>query len=190
MASNSDWVIPAGLDERRFCVLNVSGERKGNSKYFDKIYWCMENGGRAAMLYDLLKVDISDINLRQIPRTKALLEQIVESMTTVQSFWFDCLKTGEICDEHWPNNKKIDHVYKEYLRHCKDSGVRHRDVKQAFGRKLKKMCPGLMIKRPRSTTENGRPQHYFFPDLEQCRANFEKQINISIDWETDTDAVL
>ena len=143
----------------------------------------MENGGMAAMLYDLLQAGISEIDLRQIPKTEALLEQIIESMTLVQSFWFDCLKAGGICDDYWPDSEKIDDVYDQYLRHCQGSGVRHRDVKQLFGQKLKKICPGLEIKRPWSTTDVSRPRYYYFPDLEQCRRDFEKAMGMAVEWE-------
>jgi hypothetical protein len=37
MASNNDWVIPAGPDARRFFVLNVSDARKQDFSYFEKI---------------------------------------------------------------------------------------------------------------------------------------------------------
>ncbi|MFH1933309.1 MAG: primase-helicase family protein [Pseudomonadota bacterium] len=183
MASNSDWIVPAGFDERRFCVLDVSDNYKGDRLYFNKIYKTMENGGRAAMLYDLLQTDISGIDLRQIPRTPALLEQIIESMTPVQSYWFDCLKAGGICDDYWPDDEEIDKVYDQFIRHCQDSGIRHRDAKQLFGRKLRKICPGLEIKRPRSMTDANRPQHYYFPDLEQCRRDLEKAIGMAVKWE-------
>jgi hypothetical protein len=41
-----------------------------------------------AFLFDLLHHDISTINLREIPRTEALLDQIINSMNSVEKFWF------------------------------------------------------------------------------------------------------
>ena len=38
IASNSDWVVPAGPDERRFFVLDVASERKQDPAYFDPLY--------------------------------------------------------------------------------------------------------------------------------------------------------
>ena len=63
----------------------------------------MKNGGMAAMLYDLQQADISGVDLRKIPRTEALLEQIIESMTSAQSFWFDCLKKNTDINSAVPN---------------------------------------------------------------------------------------
>ena len=142
----------------------------------------MENGGMAAMLYDLLQAGISEIDLRQIPKTEALLEQIIETMTPVQSYWFDCLKAGGVCDDYWPDSEEIGRIYERYIGHCQDSGIRHRDVKQLFGRKLKKICPDLEIKRPWNATDAGRPQYYYFPDLEQCRRDFERIMGMTIKW--------
>ena len=34
MSSNSDWVVPAAIDERRFCVTDVADNRIGDRAYF------------------------------------------------------------------------------------------------------------------------------------------------------------
>ena len=94
LASNNEWVIPADIDDRRFLVLEVSEKEKQNRKYFDRIYKQMDNGGREAMLYDLLKSDNSDVDLRKAPKTKALFEQKLQSMTPVQQFWYERLREG------------------------------------------------------------------------------------------------
>lgn len=75
MASNSDWVVPAALDERRFFVLDVSDEHKQDKPYFAAIKNELDNGGHAAMLYDLLSYDLSDFNVRDVPETRALQDQ-------------------------------------------------------------------------------------------------------------------
>ena len=76
IASNNNWVIPAGLEERRFFVLDVSNKHMQDHGYFQPIFEQMDSGGREAMLYDLLRYDYSEINLKEIPRTAALLDQI------------------------------------------------------------------------------------------------------------------
>ena len=49
MASNEMWVVPAGVDERRFFVVDVSTARQGDHAYFAAIEKQMQNGGLAAM---------------------------------------------------------------------------------------------------------------------------------------------
>ena len=45
VASNNDWVIPAGPEERRFCVLDVSDRHTQDHEYFKPLFDQMDNGG-------------------------------------------------------------------------------------------------------------------------------------------------
>ncbi len=72
MATNNDWAVPAGDQERRFLVLEVSESVMQDHEYFRKLRAQMDNGGVAAMVHDLLQVDLSAVNLYQAPRTAAL----------------------------------------------------------------------------------------------------------------------
>jgi hypothetical protein len=75
MSSNSDWVIPAGADARRYFVLNVGDARIQDHGYFAAITAEMDSGGREALLDLLLGRDLSGFNVRLVPQTKALAEQ-------------------------------------------------------------------------------------------------------------------
>jgi hypothetical protein len=77
--SNQEWVVPGGFGERRFAIFDVGENQMKNSAYFAAIDAEMKNGGREALLHYLLTFDISRVNLREIPKTAALFEQIVES---------------------------------------------------------------------------------------------------------------
>ena len=66
VTSNHDWVVPAGLGERRFAVFDVGSEHKEDHKYFGLIEKQLENGGYEALLYHLLNVDLSKVNLRAV----------------------------------------------------------------------------------------------------------------------------
>jgi Mesyanzhinovviridae DNA primase len=75
VTSNSDWVVPAGADARRFFVLDVSDARMQQAEYFAAIVLQMDGGGRSALLHQLLERDLSQFNVRTIPQTPALAEQ-------------------------------------------------------------------------------------------------------------------
>jgi hypothetical protein len=75
MSSNADWVIPAGADARRFFVLNVSDARMQGTPYFAALSRQLDDGGREALLFDLLHRDLSHFNVRIVPQTGALAEQ-------------------------------------------------------------------------------------------------------------------
>ena len=53
IASNNKQIVPAGMDERRFFVLDISEGQKQNKAYFKAVEDQMNNGGYEAMLYDL-----------------------------------------------------------------------------------------------------------------------------------------
>jgi hypothetical protein len=75
MSSNSDWVVPAGADARRYFVLNVSDAHMQDHRYFAGIQTQMDNGGREGLLHHLLNRDLSSFNVRFVPQTQALAEQ-------------------------------------------------------------------------------------------------------------------
>ena len=51
VASNHEWVVPAGLEERRFFMVGVGEARLQDHEYFGKIIKQMDNGGREALLH-------------------------------------------------------------------------------------------------------------------------------------------
>jgi hypothetical protein len=193
IASNNNWVVPGGLEERRFFCMDVSDSKIGDREYFKAIYNQMENGGLEAMLYDLLTMDISGIDLRRIPRTDALLDQIISSMSSVQKFWFERLRAGTLSveDREWHAWKKTRDLYGEYLDFAKTIGDRFPLIDKQFTKQLKALCPGTPgepdsgIKRKRKNLGDERPWILRFPKLETCRTQLERMVGMEIDWHED-----
>ena len=79
MSSNSEWVVPAGADARRYFVLDVSPTNMQDAKYFGAIVRQMDNGGRGALLKYLLELDVSRFDVRAVPQTAALADQKTRS---------------------------------------------------------------------------------------------------------------
>lgn len=97
MASNDDWVVPAGMDERRFAVFEVSGERAGKHAYFQALHQQMQKGGLSAMLYSLLRRPLGDWHPRHaVPRTAALQQQKELSLSPLDQFLLGALEEGLI----------------------------------------------------------------------------------------------
>lgn len=102
MSSNEDYVVPAGKDARRWAVFDVSACRKGDKAYFDAILAEMKNGGVAAMLHDLLELDLTDFTPESCaPDTFALSEQKAQTLKGFERVWFDCLRSGEVPFERY-----------------------------------------------------------------------------------------
>lgn len=96
MASNEDWVVPAGADERRYFVLDVGEERKQDTAYFRAIRKAMNEGGREALLHYLLTYDLSAFEVRKVPQTDALLRQKELSLTPESEWLLGVIEMGEI----------------------------------------------------------------------------------------------
>jgi hypothetical protein len=72
MLAEPGWVIPAGRYERRYAAPAVNDKRRGDKPYFKALYRQIEDGGAAAMFYDLQRMDLGDWHPRDIP--EALLK--------------------------------------------------------------------------------------------------------------------
>lgn len=87
MAANAAWVVPATADERRYAVFDVSDSKKQNLTYFGALRAELAGGGLAAMLHDLLTLDLGDWSPMMVPQTKALQDQKAQSMPPLVEWW-------------------------------------------------------------------------------------------------------
>lgn len=187
MASNEIWVVPTGHDERRFCVIDVSEDRKQDTDYFAALYKEIESGGTQAMLHDLLNQDLSDFNVRKAPKTAALMHQKLRSLRGPESWLHNCLQMGMINHSPWYRDQPLEirkaDVYSSYADNHRAYGdYRPVDVGQ-FSKTLQTiLSEGL--EKPRFTTAEGqRPYGYRFAPLDNARAAFEKYIGGAVPWE-------
>lgn len=198
-SSNEDWVVPVGLDGRRFCVLDVSDRVARNATYFGEMEKQLADGGRAALLADLLDFDLASINLRDVPKTGALLEQKLRSMDPQTSWWFERLSDGSATRRaaRWNRHVPVDTMFRDYLHTSDQIGVKRKAEKTAFGMKMHKLVPGLKVtKRTMSIDEwdearrqtvevQKRVACYELPPLAECREHFETLTQQSLTWLVD-----
>ena len=190
-ASNNDWVVPAALEERRFFTMDVSDKHMNDRKYFSDIYAEMENGGREAMLFDLLNYDISGVDLRKFPRREALLDQITQTMSPVKKFWLQLLHHGAIISvsdrlktynsTEWPDTYSCAKLYELYIDFAKTIGERYMLADKQFGKQLRGVCPKITRKK------RCGEWHYFLPPLNECREYFESLVNMKMTWDPEDD---
>lgn len=96
LASNEAWVVPAGLDERRFFVLEMSEGHKQDHAYFAQIKDDLYNGGLEHLLHFLLTYELRDFEVRRVPDTEALRSQKAESLQGFEAYLYDLLWSGEL----------------------------------------------------------------------------------------------
>lgn len=208
MASNEDWVVATGLDARRFCIVEVPPKRRGDTAYFKALAEEMDDGGPAALMAHLQSLDISDVDLRNPPKTSALLDQKHRTMSPVQKWYFERLLDGYLLDienEDWSDPYGDQgllwvvgkDVYDDYLTHARNSNARFRDTPESFGKAIGKLCPSLIRKKKRMTVTRWDDQNgeyaeeskivnaHGYPPLKQCREEFEQVVGHKIDWPED-----
>jgi hypothetical protein len=186
VTGNPDWMVPAGFRERRWAVFDMSEEHMQDHAYFAAIDHEMANGGREALLHYLLDFDLSQVDLRTIPKTAALLDQQIESMTVEQSWWLDTLTRGELPPRpHGVNEVGVcpkDDLFARYILHARLQGANHRSIETKLGMFLSKQVGAeLTTTRPRMEGKLG-PRCYALPPLKDCRRLFSKALGQTLDW--------
>ena len=190
MASNEDWIVPASERERRYVLNEVSGEHMQDAAWFEPIYSQMEDGGHAAMLHDLLQLDIGDWHPRRIPANSGLADQQVRSLSDLDAWWFELIESGTLagCDPDHPNcarsgdyEEKIRDADSSFARHVKKPGLysqarslvphlRNHTNNSALATYLKKQ--GCFV---REKIRVLRKSGWEFPALLDCRRAWEKR---------------
>jgi hypothetical protein len=94
MSGNDRWIVPASHDERRYAVNQVSKRWRKNKSYFGPLFAEVNGGGAGAMLYDLLQMDLAGWHPREVPQTKALVEQKMLGLTGPEQWYEHLLSEG------------------------------------------------------------------------------------------------
>jgi hypothetical protein len=200
MASNNDWVIPAGAHERRYVVQRVAGTHRQDPAWFGPVYEEMRSGGIAAMLYDLLHRDLGDWHPRQIVRTAALAEQQEESLSPLDAWCLQLLQTAVLAGANSSApDRAISNKYEDEISESDGFGGRRtRTVKRdglydqaravspklkgyadaALGRYLKQQgCQNAWVRRHRG---------WQFPPLAECRHRWLKRFPMTVWHDSET----
>jgi len=189
MASNSSWVVPAGSEERRYFVVDVSDARRQDHAYFERLRDCMDSGGVEAFLNFLLKIDISHFNIRSIPASTALDQQKLQTLDPLMTWLYDRLCQGTWFDHAgaWQSENTCSLIAGAYEDYASRRGLRYeRTDATSLGGRLRTIFPELV--RKRSGTKLNRKWVWVFPPLVQARADFARVAGLrSITWPAQED---
>lgn len=180
-ASNDEWVVPAGFDDRRFAIFDTDPKRLRDSKFFAAVEQELNNGGLAALLYDLLEFH-DDIDLKDIPETTARTEQKEMTADVKFQWWFDVLTEGTWWWELRPDGLAEgevavprETVFGSYVAACKVvSRGRTDGLMGHLGRFLRKVLPPGYPREVRTSSAKDRRRMWVFPSLDNCREAFKK----------------
>jgi hypothetical protein len=105
ITTNSKHFVPASRTARRFFIPTVSENRVGDLEYFKRIEGQLKDGGYEALLYHLLnEVDLRDFDVRRVPKTAGLAEQVEYSRKGLDGLLEKICSEGRVPCAHgqWP----------------------------------------------------------------------------------------
>lgn len=183
LASNGDWVVPAGAAERRFFVLDVGDSHRQDHEYFRSIQQDLKEGGYEALLHYLLAYDLSKFNVRDVPKTEALLDQKMRTMRDLSDWWHVRLRDGTLLasQQFYEPRVKCRDLLDECIRHVTMYNSSRRGGETQVGLFLSSVCPEDYPLRDRETAGD-RSYYYEFPSLQALREFWETRQGQPIKW--------
>lgn len=169
MASNENWVVPAGKDSRRFAVFRVSTARQRDKAYFEALVQQMRNGGLPAMIHDMLAMDLSDFHPEHDrPDTDALAEQRAASLRGFDRVWFDVLRSGDMPPLYSSKRVGVDSVFvaTTEFRDFAMQKMRREDLTVSE-------VGGLFGRLGFEKVDSGRPRGWIVPPLKEARGRWD-----------------
>lgn len=172
MAANAEWVVPTSHDERRYAVFDVDNSMRQDKRYFNALYAERDSGGLAAMLFDLLRVDLKGWHPREVVQTKGLMRQKERSLDPRHEWWEDVLQNGRLPMQ----NDSMLVATQTMVGLARDAVPKLKDISaNAIGRFLRDFgC--LQIHRTQGN-------FWRVPELGQARANWDRKFG-AWNWRT------
>ena len=204
IASNNQWIVPVGTKGRRYVVLDVSDQYADEDNPAHAAYWeplqaqfgdLAPDDGRAAMLYDLLHMDLSGFNIRSVPKSAAKTEQKLLSQRGTEAWLFEVLQDGAFTRSsnglrytmsEWDKDGaqlSLDDAYEAFLQFSQVRREYPRS-KEWWSRDLRKILKECLSDvRPRADNRD-RKRLLTFRSLEESRAAYEQFLGVDIEWDS------
>jgi hypothetical protein len=189
-ASNHKHFAQVEADDRRFAFFQVSEALKGDHVYWDNVHKAIDDPAViAAMVHEMLSLDLSNFNVRQRPKTEAHMDQRLKSLSGFDRYWFEVLQTGCFWpggrgepmepweDRHFVSTKTLLAGLKEYEKGTRFyTAPQEREVHQA----LRRLCPSA--ERDRQMNRNILERGQQLPSLPDARDEFAQFMGGKIEW--------
>jgi Family of unknown function (DUF5906) len=197
IASNSQWVVPAGPDDRRYFILTVGDNQRINTNYFKGLWQWYNSGGAEALLHHLMTLSISDFDVRDIPETDAKSDQKALSLDPVQEWWYGKLCEGRLLATHeaWVGQIEKQDLFGDFYNYMTKLRIPRPIGQIGLGKFLMRMVPqGRLLSKQQLVkrkvmAEGGwereilvRPNFYIFPHFSELRSHWDKEVGSLGNW--------
>jgi hypothetical protein len=184
-ASNHNHFAHVDKDDRRFLFIRLSSVHKQDQIYFDAVNDALDNNDAiAAMMYDLVNLDLTGFNVRKRPITEEHLSQRLQSLGGFERYWYEVLQSGFFSSfKDWAKPEFISSssLIDKYKEYDKNAGRFNPIQQQQISSTLKIMCPSAIPARKKilNTQERG----YDLPNIDIARKEFELMLGTHLEWE-------
>lgn len=188
MATNNEWVIPAGSDSRRYFINEVDNSYAKNQttdmkrkEYFGKLWGEMSSGGQEAMLYDMLNINLEGWHPRDdVPETEEIKKQRLMNMPKVHKYLLSFLEDGVFPGQYDNATRYVinGQEFMDYLIKIEP------DSKKISLKSMTNLLKEIGVEKIKTAQRN----MWHFPDLAKIRKNWDEKFPIgkwdeAIEWE-------
>jgi hypothetical protein len=211
ITGNAKWIVPAARSARRYGIFDGSNKYEQQNEHFHKLDTEWLNGGAQSVMSMLMNYDTTKYDLRNPPKTEALLNQKDYSLKYEARFWLDILKRGQLpyakitfgryYGSMFTGGKPVreyhvlsSKLFEDFLGYMKNSVARSRSDETTFGIEMREFFPkdgviaygagrgsGRMISFLRKDRIGG-VYYYIIPSLHTYRWLFDVITGQEHDW--------
>lgn len=181
VSSNEEWPVPIDLDDRRFLVLDVSPAYQQNQVFFAALHHQMDNGGRAALMHDLMTLDLTGFTPRNKPASPFGADMKIRSADSPTRWLYDVLNantwaggTPLFAQAGTPTEMPKESVFTDYQQWARAAADRHPVGRDQFYKAVRTLLGSTMTEiRPAAAQGQPRPRKLVFSSSAACRSAFE-----------------
>jgi hypothetical protein len=180
MTTNHDHAVQAGVQDRRFFVLEVSAHKAQDASWFDPLYADLDDGGIEEFLWLLLRINLKGWHPRQLPKTSEAVEQQRFSADSISQWAQACIDADALVGApgggmSYPLNQlhPSNVLFDAYKGHCKY----HPAGNAVFGKALTQMF-GEPTRQKVGTSIRSRPRTYQVPDADSWQQALDRRLGI------------
>lgn len=183
MTTNHEHAVQAGVQDRRFFVLDVSAHKAQDECWFIPLYDDLENGGVEEFLWLLKRIKLAGWHPRKLPKTTEAVQQQRYSADSISDWAQACIDADIIVGAlgNMALNQPIasNTLYEAYKGYCKN----HPESNVVFGKAMTEMFGSPTRQQTHSSTGSNstskRPRTYRIPDADAWQAALDRRLGIT-----------